>query len=191
MQIQINLMKPISLTLLAILIFAFVAPKKETVFIGKISTTQNNKTPVLGILIEIRVDTTVIAKTTTDKFGAFKVSVSTSKEFDIYFCGVGTHQTFVQSVPPTDKDSVLMLFKMPKDYIMKFGRAYCPKCKKHDMTLPIRFTSPTTEVFVKIDSNGDTIRTNYDRKYYYEGSGGCIGSEFDPKYYCKRDKIKY
>lgn len=152
-------------------------------------TDTKNKDNVLGLHIEFRVDNLVIAKSILQQDGIFKISAKADKEFDIYYRGIGVENTYVQTIKPTDNDTVSLTFKVPKDYKKHFGKAVCPKCNKHDQTVPIRYGLESTIVIQHVDSKGDTTLIPYDNKYYYDG--GCVTSDINPKYFCKRDKVKF
>jgi hypothetical protein len=163
--------------------------KKETIFMGTVRTDTKNKDNIFDLYIEFRVDTLVIARGTLQQDETFKISATADKDFDIYYRGIGIGDTYVQTIKSTEKDTVFLTFKVPRNYNKHFGKTVCPKCNKHDQTVPIRYGLGTSIVFQHIDSKGDTIRTPYDNKNYYDG--GCVTSEVDPKYFCKRDKIKF
>lgn len=182
-------MTKVTLTILTILTLGFTTPKKETIFIGTVTTKTENKGNVLGLCIELRIDTVVIARNTIQQDGTFKLSAPADKEFDVYYHGPGVRDTYVQSVKPTDEDTISLTFKLPKDYKKHFGKAICPKCNKHDQTVPIRYGLGSARVNQQIDSKGDTTYTPYDKKNYFDGS--CVTSDIDPKYFCKRDNIKF
>lgn len=182
-------MKTLSLTILTIFTFSFATPKKETIFIGKVTTYTENKENIFGLYIEFRVDTLVIARNIIQQDGTFKISATADKDFDIYYRGIGVGDTYVQTIKPTDKDTVSLAFNVPKEYKKHFGKTICPKCNKHDQTVPIRYGLGSAIVIQHIDSKGDTIYTPYDKNNYYEG--GCVTSNIGPKYFCKRDKIKF
>lgn len=178
-----------TLTILTILTLGLTTPKKETIFTGTVTTDTKNKDNVFGLYIEFRIDTVVIAGTIIQKDGTFKILATADKEFDMYYRGVGVGDTYVQTIKPTDKDTVSLTFKVPKDYKKHLGKAICPKCHKHDQTLPIRYGLGSAKVIQHVDSKGDTTYTHYDKKNYYDG--GCVTSDIDPKYFCKRDKVKF
>lgn len=175
-----NLMKTLTLTVLTVLTLGFVTPKKETIFIGTVTPDIKNKDNIFGLYIEFRVDTLVIARNIIQQDGIFKISTTADKEFDIYYRGIGVGDTYVQTIKPTDKDTVSLTFKVPRDYKKYFGKTVCPKCNKHDQTVPIRY------------GDGSAILVDgvpYDKKNYYAGT--CITSDLDPKFFCIRDKIKF
>ena len=184
-----NLMTKATLTILTILTLGFVTPKKETIFIGTVTPDSKNKENIFGLYIEFRVDTLVIARNIIQQDGTFKISALADKEFDIYYRGIGVGDTYVQTIKPTDKDTVLLTIKVPKDYKKRFGKAVCLKCNKHDQTVPIRYGLGSAIVIQHVDNKDDTTYTPYDKKNYYDG--GCVTSDIDPKYFCKRDKIKF
>jgi hypothetical protein len=182
-------MKSLILTILSILSLGLKAPQKETIFLGTVTTDTLNKHNIFGLWIEFRVDSETIARSLVQQDGTFKMTAKADKEFDIYYAGLGVGDTYLQTMKPTFKDTVLLNFKIPKNYKKLFGKAVCPKCHKLNQTIPIRYGEGSAIVFQHIDAKGDTILLPFNRKNYYTGT--CITSDLDPKYYCKRDKIKF
>ena len=178
-----------TLTILTILTFGFTGPKKETIFIGTVTTDPKNKDNVLGLYIEFRVDSLVVGRNIIERDGTFKIKTSADKAFDVYYRGIGVDDTYIQTIKPTDKDTVLLTFKVPKDYKRRFRKTVCPKCNQYDQTVPIRYGSESAIIVQYIDNKGDTTYTQYDKRNYY--AGDCVTSDIDPKYFCKRDKIKF
>jgi hypothetical protein len=115
--------------------------------------------------------------------------VKTDKAVDMYYRGIGVTDTYLQTIRPSIQDTVSFNFKLPKAYKKILGKAICPKCSKHDQTVPIRYGLGTAIVICRINRKGDTIQTPYDDKNYYDG--GCVTSSIDPHYFCKRDQIKF
>lgn len=184
-----KLKKILTLTILTIFTLGFITPKKETIFIGTVTTDYKNKENIFGLYIEFRIDSLVIARNIIQQDGTFKISTTADKEFDIYYCGIGVGDTYLQTFKPTSKDTVSITFKIPKNYKKKYGKAVCPKCNKKDQTIPIRYGWGSAIVIQHINSKGDTANTPYYKKNYYDG--GCVTSYIDPKYFCERDKIKF
>ena len=184
-----NLMKKLALTILTILTLSFMIPKEETIFIGRVTSDTKTRGNILGLIIEFRVDTLVIARKVVQQDGSFKISASADKEFDIYYRGIGVGETYILTIKPTNKDTVSLTFQIPKDYKKIFGKAVCPKCNKHDQTVPIRYGLESAIVIQHVDAKGDITYKPYDKKNYY--AGDCVTSDIDPKYFCKRDKIKF
>lgn len=171
------------------IILGFVTPKKETVFFGTVTTNTENKENIPGLFIEFRIDTLVIAKNIIQQNGTFKLSATVDKEFDIYYYGIGVGDTYVQTIQPPDKDTVNLIIQIPGNYKKSWGRTVCPKCHRHDQTIPIRYGFRSAVVIQHVDIKGDTIYMPYDKKKFYDG--GCVTSDIDPKYFCKRDKLKF
>jgi hypothetical protein len=173
-------MKTFTLTILTILTLSFATPKKKTIFIGTVTTDVKKKNNILGLYIEFRVDTLVIARDIIEQNGTFKISAATDKEFDVFYRGIGVGDTYVQTIKPTDKDTVLLTYKIPKDYKKYLGKTICPKCNKHDQTVPVSYGDGSAKLIDGVP---------YDNKNYYAGT--CITSDLDPKFFCRRDKIKF
>lgn len=176
-------------TIFTILTLCFATPKKETIFIGTVKTDTKNVDYIFGLLIEFRDENLVIAKNFVQQDGTFNISATADKEFDIYYRGIGVVDTYIQTIKPTENDTVLLTINIPNDYKKHFGKAVCPKCNKHDQTVRIRYGLRSAIVIQRIDSKGDTTLTPYDNKNFYDG--GCVSSEISPKYFCKRDNVKF
>lgn len=171
--------------LLAILLFGVKTTPNETEYLGEIHTEED----LYGLFIEFRVDSEVIAKTSIQKDGTFKLKSSIKQDFDLYYYGIGVNETYVQTVSPSQLDSVILTFNLPKKYKKHFGKVICPKCNKPDQTIPIRYGLKTLEYIQSVNSKGDTILTTKNRLEYYDG--GCSTSNIDPQYFCKRDLISF
>ena len=182
-------MKKLTLIILTIFTLGFIIPKKNTVFIGTIVSDEQIKNDLSGLIIDFRIDTLVIAQTVVEKDGAFKISLTANKEFDVYYRGIGIGENYASTIKPTEKDTLTFTFQIPRKYNKKYGKIVCPKCSKQDQTIPIRYGLGTEIVYRNVDKKGDTTYISYDKNTYYEG--GCVHSEISPKYFCKRDKIKF
>ena len=85
-------------------------------------------------------------------------------------------------------DTTQITIHLPTDYKTNiFGKAYCPKCGKADLTYRIRYGEPIYAG--KINDKGDIY---YDRFYNGEYQAGtCASSLQSPHWYCDRDKIEF
>ena len=83
---------------------------------GTVKTDTKNNDNIFGLYIEFRVDTLVIARNIIQQDGTFKISATADKDFDIYYRGIGVGDTYVQTIKPTEKDTVSLTFKVPRDY---------------------------------------------------------------------------
>lgn len=131
-----NLMKTLILTILTVLILGFITPQKETIFIGTITIDNKYNDKVLGF-IEFKIDTLLIAREIIQQDRTFKISVTADKDIDIYFRGIGARDSYIQTIKPTQKDTIFLSFKVPREYKKHFGKVVCPKCNKHDKVVPI------------------------------------------------------
>jgi hypothetical protein len=187
--VMCNLMKTLTLTILTILTLGFSTPKRETIYLGRVTINSEVKNDYLGLFIEFRVDTVVIAKSNLKKDGSFKISFTTDKEFDVYYRHLAGQDCFIQTIKPSDKDTVKLNFVFPTLYEKEINEVVCPKCNKHDQTIPILYRGQgSVELFELVDSIGNKTFVPYDKTNYY---AGCTFSRYDPKYFCKRDKTKF
>jgi hypothetical protein len=76
------------------------------------------------------------------------------------------------------KDTLVeIVFPAPCKYDSSFVSKRCPKCKKDNMVIPILYG------YVRKSSYKDNLK-----KYKI---GGCIVSDCQPRYYCKRDDLDF
>ena len=142
-----------------------------------------------GLYITFRIDTLVIAKSDVKKDGSFKISVTTDREFDVYYRYQVGEDCFLQTIKPTDKDRIKLNLVFPNIYKKENNEVICPKCIKHDQKIPILYQSQFgRQYFEVIDSIGNKIVVPFNDTNYYEG---CTFSRYDPKYFFKGDKIKF
>jgi hypothetical protein len=181
-------MKTLILTILTALLLGFITPKKETIFIGTVNTDNKNNDKNLGF-IEFKIDTVLIAREIIQEDRTFKISVTADKEIDIYFRGISARDSYIQTIKPTEKDTIFLSIKVPRDYKKHFGKVVCPKCDKHNKVVPIVYGFIGTISVRHIDRKGDTTYIPRNKKKYFDG--GCNISDIGPKYYCERDKIKF
>lgn len=184
-----NLMKKLTLIILTIFTLGFITPKKNTIFIGTVISNEENKNDIAGLIIDFRIDTLVIAQSIVEENGKFKISASSAKEFDVFYRGIGIGENYATTIKPTENDTVKFTIEIPRKYKKKWRKAVCPKCSKHDQTVPIRYGLGTEIVYLQIDKKGDTTYISYDKNNYY--NGGCVHSDISPKYFCRRDKLKF
>jgi hypothetical protein len=182
-------MKKLTLIILTIFTLGFIIPKKNTIFIGTIVSDEQTKNDIAGLIIDFRIDTLVIAQSIVERDGAFKISASADKEFDVYYRGIGIGENYALTIKSTEKDTIKFTIEIPRKYNKKKGKIVCPKCSEQDQTIPIRYGLGTEIVYRQVDKKGDTTYISYDKNNYYEG--GCVHSEISPKYFCKRDKLKF
>ena len=184
-----NLMTKTILTILTILTLGFTLPKRETIYLGQVNINADDKLTYTGLYITFQVDTLVIAQSNVKKDGSFKISVTTDRDFDVYYRHLAGEDCYLKTIKPTDKDRVKLNFVFPNIYEKENNEVICPKCIKHDQTIPILYLSQfERKLFEVSDSSGNKAVVPYNETNYY---AGCTFSSYDPKYFCKRDKIKF
>ena len=183
-------MKIFFLIMFSILTFAISAQTDQTIYIGQITVdSPQSKNDLLGVLIEFRLDTVVIASDVVKQDGKFRISAATTKPFDIYYRGIGVGETFVQTIQTSGKDTIFLNWNLPKVYKKRLGKALCPKCNTYRETIPILYGMNSAILIQTRDSNGKKIFSQYDEKNYYDGN--CVTTSLDPQFFCKRNLIKF
>lgn len=180
-------MKP-TLILIATLL-TFSPKSSETVIFGQVTADEKTRVNVVGVQVDVRLDTTVIATGFIGKDLTFTIPAVFDKTVDLYYKSIGVQDAFLQSVSPTELDTIKIAIQLPKTYEKKLGKAICPKCNKTDQIVPIRFGMGSAMLVTHLDLDGNKILLPYDKNYYYAGS--CMTSLIDPQYFCKRDEIKF
>lgn len=176
------------LILTSLLCLSFSEHKDSTLFIGQIIVDSDDLYDSSELFIEFKVDTQVITRDILQQNGSFAIRADKNIEFDIYCSGSGVRQVYLQTVKPTNENKVLLNIKIPKDYAMHGNKAICPKCNEYDQTIPVVYGLRSIVVYKK-DPPPYTTYEGYGRKEVY--NGGCVTSVFSPKFYCKRDKLKF
>jgi len=161
----------------------------ETVITGTVKTNLTTPRSILGLTISLRNEHTVIDQCFVESDGTFKLKAIIDRELDLYYRGVGIDTTYIQKISPTDKDTIRLIVVIPGIYKKRWGHAVCPKCNRSDQTVPIQYGLGTTSIAQEINKHGDTTLLPYNKKKYFAGT--CIRSLLDPKYFCRRDKIKF
>lgn len=137
--------------------------------------------------VAIRYKKDTITNLVSDKNDVFIIPrklISDSNDYDVILTsliGNGIYLTTLNTFSP-DKIEI----SLPRTYQMRFGRAICPKCQK--IKDVYRITHSEAPIMVRKIVNGDTIYSPIYRRSYSQGD---VYSDFDPKWYCKKDDIFY
>lgn len=179
----------ISAFLLATLLFGFTKLTNSVFIKGHIrKSTKEVAGYISYIVVLVKGDNRILAKTITDSNGDFQLSFTTNEEnsFDFYCTSVGIDTMLLASVKKFEKDNSEMTFHLPaKPVKNKAGEVLCPKCKKEDKVFQIIY-GDNPIVVRQISISGDTTYSPFYKGKYYEDC-----SEQPAKYYCDRDKVKF
>ncbi|NVO12282.1 MAG: hypothetical protein HXX16_20160 [Bacteroidales bacterium] len=182
-------MKTTFILTLAIALLGFSLSNRDKIIIGRINLDPTLTAYLDLLIIELKDSTLVVGRTNVNQDGTFCLRVNSNRPLDLFYYGLGINETYMQTLFPSNADSIIISLKIPKEYNKKGRKVVCPKCMKNDNTIPITYGLHATVIVQHISPKGDTTYTPYSKKEYYEG--GCVTSEIDPKYFCKRDKIKF
>ena len=119
----------------------------------------------------------------------FHLPFEKTKNIDLLYSGVGFGTIYLRHISNLTADTIKLEINIPTQYKRNiFGKAYCPKCGKADMTYKIRY-SDAPIYSLNINGNGDTISSAiYKGKYQ---AGTCISSAQSAVWYCDRNKIEF
>jgi hypothetical protein len=119
--------------------------------------------------------------TSTDINGYFKIdSVPPGRHLlTVIYVGYSDTSFFV-SVSANQTTNIYLKLPKPCRYDKSEHNKTCPKCNKKDQVVPIVYGEL---VFTDTTGTNDWFEKNY--------SGGCMVTECDPNWYCKRDKTKF
>ncbi|MFC7772430.1 hypothetical protein [Flavobacterium sp. GCM10027622] len=112
-------MKKLTLIILTIFTLGFITPKKNTIFIGTVISNEENKNDIVGLIIDFRIDTLVIAQNIVEQDGKFRISAPSDKEFDVFYRGIGIGENYATTIKPTENDTVKFTIEIPRKYNKK------------------------------------------------------------------------
>ena len=181
-------MSKLALIILTLFNLGLIIPNKEICYVGKIKTNFANKDYISGLYIEFQIDTVVLAKTIVQEDGEFKITSKIDEEFDIYYRGNGIDKTYLQTIKPSQNDTIYLNLIIPQNYKKHAGKIVCPKCNNFDQTIPIIYGLKTIVIFTENQPFYTTFE-GYGRKEIYDG--GCSNSKISAKHFCKRDKVRF
>ncbi|MEZ4842963.1 MAG: hypothetical protein R3A43_01790 [Bacteroidia bacterium] len=172
------------------ILVGFNLSENSKTIIGKVNTSIKEIVFDSTLYIEFRADTAVVGACPIQKNGSFNISLkmNPSQSYDIFFKGLHQDELFVKSISTQDFDTTFLSVNLPYHHKKHFGKSICPKCKKHDQTIPVVYGLKVITVFSQ-HPPPYTTSEGYGRKEIFDG--GFRLSEINPSYYCKRDRIKF
>lgn len=172
-----------------LIVFGFAPLTNQVYITGHIRQNPKDSSGFIAhLIVFVKGDNEVLAKTITDDKGNFDLIFTPKKEksFDFYCNGVGIDTMFIASVTTFESDTSEMTFYIPVKYkTTALGKIICPKCKRTDKVFKIRYGDNPTYVR-NINASGDTTYSPLYKGTYQEDC-----TERPAKYYCDRDKIKF
>ena len=141
-----------------------------------------------GLLVFVKGDNKILAKTFSDNKGDFEITFTPNQEksFDFYCTGLGIDTLLIASVTTFESDTPEMTFYIPGQLRRNvLGKVICPVCKRTDKVYKIRHSDAPVST-MRISKSGDTT---YSPIYKGKYQAGCLGEP--ATYYCDRDKVKF
>ncbi len=179
----------ISTIFLATLLFGFrflINPVHITGHIRK--NPKDTSAYIDKLLVFVKGDNKILAKTFTDDKGNFEMTFTPEKEksFDFYCNGLGIDTLLLASVTTFESDTPEITFYIPGPHKRNtLGKVICPKCKRTDKVYKIEYGDAPV-MTRHISKSGDTTYSPIYKGTYQES---CIVGP--AKYYCDRDKVKF
>jgi hypothetical protein len=130
----------------------------------------------------------IISRINSDKDGLVSISRTIMKDFkdyDLYLTTIGVNGTYLTTI--NSKTTTPIQINLPKKYIMRLGKAICPKCNKISKVFKVAYNDPPI-VVIKIEQ-GDTVYSPIFKGKYYMDTD--VTNDLDPKWYCEKDDILY
>ena len=141
--------------------------------------------------IIIKIDNVYFDTVTTNTQGEFLFSLPSdkTKNIDLLYSGLGFGTVYLKNINNLTSDTTRFGINIPTQYKKNiFGKAYCPKCGKADMTYKISYGDAPI-YSLKINEKGDTVSSAiYKGKYQ---AGTCISSAQSADWFCDRNKIEF
>ena len=186
----------INITILAFLLcsfcLSFINQTLPVHITGHVKSNINYSSKyVNGVLVFVKGDNSVLAKTYTDSIGNFELTFTpkTERSFDFYCNSLEVDTLLIGSFKKFESDTPELYFYIPnKIKKNNLGQVICLKCKKADMVYKIIFSDGFPDKFDddKENYSPNPNRNIIDGKYY---AGSCIAGFAN--YYCDRDKVKF
>ena len=165
---------------------------KDTIVCGKLIV---NKTPefysIDHVSIIIQADNQYFDTVMTNAQGYFSFSLPTgnTKNIDILYSGLGFGTIYLRHINNLTADTTKLEIYVPTEYKKNiFGKAYCPKCGKADMTYKISYGDAPI-YSLNVNANGDTISSAIYKGKYQAGTD--VSSAQSAVWYCDRNKIEF
>jgi hypothetical protein len=181
--------KFISIIFIATFFSSFKSRTNQVVINGHLRKNPSDTfAPISHLIVFVKGDNKVLAKTTTDEKGDFSLSFTPGKEisFDFFCNGVGVDTMLIACVTKFESDTPDMTFYIPGNYKTNDkGKVICSKCKRANKVYKISYGDGPISMR-HINGNGDTSYSPLYKGTYQED---CM--ERPAKYYCDRDKIKF
>jgi len=143
---------------------------------------------VENIMVFVKADTKVLAKTVTDENGRFKLTFiqAEHKPLDFFCNGVGIDTMLLASLKTFAGDTSNITFYLPAEPKKNnLGKVICLKCKRADKVYKIVY-GDNPIVVRHINHSGDTTFSPLYKRTYQEDC-----SVQPAQYYCDRDKLKF
>lgn len=174
---------------IAILFLSFRPFTNEVYITGHIrKNPKGTSASVSHLVVFVKGDNKILAKTITNDKGDFNLSFEPKKEksFDFYCNGIAVDTMLIASVTTFESDTPEMTFYIPAKYkTSASGKVICPKCNRTDKICKIIYSDNPTYVR-HTNISGDTTYSPLYNGTYQEDC-----SERPAKFYCERDKIKF
>ena len=165
---------------------------KDAFVFGKLIVSKNPEfyqTDHVSIII--KTDNKPFDTVTTNSKGEFFFFLpkENSKDIDILYSGIGFGTVYLRHINNILGDTTNLDISIPVQYKKNiFGKVYCPKCGKADMTYKISYGDAPIYT-LQLSESGDTISSAiYKGKYQ---AGTCISSAQSSRWYCDRNKIEF
>ncbi len=115
--------------------------------------------------------------TITDIDGNFTLSVPPG-QYQLHLRYIGYRDSIIPAVTVLPNDTTHLKINYPPPCKYSDKKHACPVCKKRNKVIPILYGYPSKGL-LRDAENGKVIL------------GGCVISECDPKWYCKRDSTRF
>ena len=117
-------------------------------------------------------------KAVTDFDGHFNFSKVKSGRYRLKIIGNAQTDTLIATIEVKPDSTTKLYFSYPYSCNYIKSRNVCPVCSKTDEVIPIIYGEPTTESLKQAENGNAKI-------------AGCLISNCDPNWYCKRDKKEF
>lgn len=157
-----------------------------TLLLFSVTLTFGQSGQIKGYVHDVNKDQPVILatvfvgteKSVTDFDGQFKFPNIKVGRYQLKIIGNAQTDTLIATIEVNPDSTTNLYFSYPYSCPYIKSKNVCPVCSKTDKVIPIIYGEPTTESLEKSENGKVKL-------------AGCLVSNCDPNWYCKRDKKEF
>lgn len=147
---------------------------------GTVLDVKRNK-PISSAIITFLTKDSVRHVEFSDETGKFEFKNLSPGNYEISFSSIGYQDTSFKEIFVKRDTTINLEYVRNCPYDESINKNVCPKCHKKNAVIPILYGLPYSK-------NGEDPAKGNGKKFLL---AGCLVSDCDPNWYCRRDKIRF